>query len=100
RVGGDEFVALLPHCGSEADVRRIAENVLALLNQEFRVQDHVLHISGSIGYAVYPDCGARTDTEVMRRADQAMYYAKEHGRGQVSGQVREDAAEADAVSAD
>lgn len=100
RVGGDEFVALLPHCGNEADVRRIAENVLALLNQEFRVQDHVLHISGSIGYAVYPDCGARTDAEVMRRADQAMYYAKEHGRGQVSGRVRDEATQADTVSAD
>lgn len=94
RVGGDEFVALLLHCGSDADVRKVAENVLALLNQEFRVHDHVLHISGSIGYAVYPDCGAHTDTEVMRRADQAMYYAKEHGRGRVSGQVRADATQA------
>ena len=88
RVGGDEFVALLPHCGNETDVRRVAENVLALLNQEFRVQGHSLRISGSIGYALYPDCGGRTDAEVVRCADQAMYYAKEHGRGQVSGQVR------------
>lgn len=88
RVGGDEFVALLPHCGTETDVRRVAENVLALLNQEFRVQGHSLRISGSIGYALYPDCGGRTDAEVVRCADQAMYYAKEHGRGQVSGQVR------------
>lgn len=94
RVGGDEFVALLPHCGGEEDVRKVAENVLALLNQEFRVHDHVLRISGSIGYAVYPDCGAQSDTEVMRRADQAMYYAKEHGRGRVSGQVRAEAGEA------
>jgi diguanylate cyclase (GGDEF)-like protein len=99
RVGGDEFVALLPHCGRAADVRRIAEHVLALLNEEFRVQEHVLHISGSIGYAVYPDCGARSDAEVMRCADQAMYYAKEHGRGQVSGVVRDEPAQADAVSA-
>ncbi|MFL6671717.1 MAG: diguanylate cyclase domain-containing protein [Massilia sp.] len=83
RVGGDEFVVLLPSCASSADALTVGASILALLNREFRVGDLVLNISGSVGLAVYPDDAADGE-ELLRRADQAMYDAKVKGRGQVA----------------
>jgi diguanylate cyclase (GGDEF)-like protein len=84
RLGGDEFVVLLPGCADAADARKVGANILAQLNREFTVEGHALHISGSIGYALFPDDG-RDDEELLRSADVAMYAAKSNGRGQVHG---------------
>jgi diguanylate cyclase (GGDEF)-like protein len=84
RIGGDEFVVLLPRCAGQEDARKVGDTILAQLNREFVVEGHALHISGSIGYALFPEHG-RDGEALLRGADQAMYEAKTHGRGQVRG---------------
>lgn len=83
RIGGDEFVVLLPRIGAAPDARRVAEDILKELNRPFITEEHRLEISGSIGVAVYPDSGSNAD-ELMRSADQAMYDAKLQGRACVA----------------
>ncbi|MGZ5199413.1 MAG: diguanylate cyclase domain-containing protein [Telluria sp.] len=87
RLGGDEFVVLLPRCGGPDDARKVGENILAQLNRPFPVGQLVLHISGSIGFALFPDGGLDGDA-LLRSADEAMYEAKTHGRSQVRGAGR------------
>lgn len=87
RVGGDEFVVLLPRCEAPEDAGLVATNILARLNEPFEDGERVLHISGSLGYALYPDCGGDGEA-LMRCADLAMYDAKAHGRNRVSGSYR------------
>ena len=83
RLGGDEFAVLLPNCTSAADAVKVGEHILGLLNQPFEVDGLVLHISGSIGAAVYPDSGAGA-AQLVDAADQAMYQSKQQGRGRVT----------------
>ncbi len=83
RIGGDEFVALLPRCDSLADARRVAENILYQLNQPFEDGELVHRISGSLGIALFPDDGQDAEA-LLRSADLAMYDAKSHGRNRVS----------------
>jgi diguanylate cyclase (GGDEF)-like protein/PAS domain S-box-containing protein len=82
RIGGDEFVVLLPRCSGESDALTVANNILVLLNQPFEADGKVLAISGSLGLAVHPDCGG-DDHQLLRCADQAMYEAKAQGRARV-----------------
>lgn len=82
RVGGDEFVVLLPRCADIDDARTVAENILAQLSRPFTVENHVLQISGSIGCAMFPDHGLDGEA-LLRCADRAMYEAKNHGRSRV-----------------
>ena len=79
RIGGDEFVILLPSIEQEGDAVLVAEKILQALNRPFSVADHGLRISGSIGIASYPEHG---DDEklLLINADIAMYHAKKDGR--------------------
>jgi diguanylate cyclase (GGDEF)-like protein len=87
RIGGDEFVVLLPRCDSLQDAAKVAENILFQLNQPFEDGALVHRISGSLGIAMFPDDG--TDAEaLLRSADLAMYDAKSQGRNRVSGAQR------------
>ena len=80
RIGGDEFLVLLPHLTSPQDATRIASELVRCLREPFVLAGHNLHISASIGVAVSPDDG--TDYASMRRtADRAMYAAKAAGKG-------------------
>lgn len=79
RLGGDEFAALLLDCDREsiaATVDRILENV----EQPFKVGEHILTASLSIGAAFYPEDGANV-AELLHHADTAMYQAKSQGGG-------------------
>lgn len=87
RVGGDEFAVLLPHCAQPEDAERVAVAILARLEQPFQDGEVTLRISGSLGYALYPDCGDDAEA-LLRAADLAMYDAKAHGRNRVSGSYR------------
>jgi diguanylate cyclase (GGDEF)-like protein/PAS domain S-box-containing protein len=78
RVGGDEFVVLLPCIGNEAEARLVAQKILAALEQPFLLAGHPLQISASIGIAVYPEHGI-DEYLLIKRADQAMYLAKHAG---------------------
>jgi diguanylate cyclase (GGDEF)-like protein/hemerythrin-like metal-binding protein len=81
RMGGDEFVILLPEVASREDAVAVAEKIHAALVQEFVTpKGVVLQISASIGVALYPDHG-KTDKDLLRAGDEAMYLAKKKGEG-------------------
>jgi diguanylate cyclase (GGDEF)-like protein/PAS domain S-box-containing protein len=75
RVGGDEFVVLLPAAGGAENVGRTAEKILESLEAPFAVEGHSTEVSASIGIALYPDHGA-DGLHLLRAADAAMYMAK------------------------
>ena len=87
RVGGDEFAVLLPRCAQAQDTERVADAILACLEQPFMDDVGELNISGSLGYALYPDCGDDGEA-LLHSADLAMYDAKAHGRNRISGSYR------------
>lgn len=79
RQGGDEFVILLPGLQAAEVVKRVAEKLLAALAEPLALQGQILHSSGSIGIAIYPEDGRDVDT-LLKHADVAMYRAKDAGR--------------------
>ncbi|MHB1231039.1 MAG: putative bifunctional diguanylate cyclase/phosphodiesterase [Burkholderiales bacterium] len=79
RLGGDEFVLLLPQINEATDATLIAEKILLALQQKFVIGDHELFASVSIGIVLYPD-DADTSENLIKRADVAMYHAKNQGR--------------------
>jgi diguanylate cyclase (GGDEF)-like protein/PAS domain S-box-containing protein len=79
RQGGDEFIILLPEIADDYAPAEIAEKLLAVTKSPFIVDSHELHVSASIGIAVYPDDGVTADI-LTRNADAAMYHAKNMGR--------------------
>lgn len=79
RLGGDEFVILLSHIDTAQEAALVAENVVHTLNQPFEIENHTINISTSLGIALYPSHGKDAKT-LMKRADIAMYQAKEAGR--------------------
>ncbi|WP_018152782.1 diguanylate cyclase domain-containing protein [Leeia oryzae] len=82
RVGGDEFVILLPQMDDKESVVRVAEKVRFALASPFRLDQHVLDSSCSIGIAIYPQHG-ESEIELLKNADDAMYFAKQHGRNNI-----------------
>ncbi len=83
RIGGDEFVVLLPVIETEQDATLVAEKIRLALDKPFDIEGHVLNISASIGIAVYPQHG-EDEIELSKNADLAMYYAKHNGRNTVT----------------
>ena len=79
RIGGDEFIVLLPGMEREQDAMSVAEKILYSLSRSFELAGHKIHISSSIGIAVYPEHGDQ-DKSLLKNADIAMYFAKESGR--------------------
>jgi diguanylate cyclase (GGDEF)-like protein/PAS domain S-box-containing protein len=79
RFGGDEFVALLPSVGTEANAMGIAEEIRSALNRPFEIEGLTLDIASSTGVALYPD-HADSEQQLIERADLAMYHAKSEGR--------------------
>lgn len=79
RLGGDEFVVLLPRVHDERDLAEVAIKVREELLKPYLVEDMPLHLSPSIGIAIYPEDGS-SPSELIKNADAAMYLAKEKGR--------------------
>lgn len=78
RIGGDEFVVLLPVIEHEQDALQVAEKIREKLDLPFHVAGKVLHISCSIGIALYPEHGGSV-IELSKHADYAMYTVKKQG---------------------
>jgi diguanylate cyclase (GGDEF)-like protein/PAS domain S-box-containing protein len=78
RVGGDEFVLLLPHV-RKAGSGRIARQILQRMRDPFRIDEHELKVTASLGIALSPDHGDVAET-LLQSADAAMYSAKDAGR--------------------
>ncbi|MCK6405203.1 MAG: EAL domain-containing protein [Rhodocyclaceae bacterium] len=79
RLGGDEFVVLVTDLSDDETVAMIAQKILEVAQQPFRTEGHTLAVSVSIGIALSPTDGADFDT-LLKRADTAMYHAKDAGR--------------------
>jgi len=81
RVGGDEFVVVMPDITSVADVEQCALNLLARMSPEMLADEQLVSVTMSVGVCIYPDF-AQDAKHLLRRADSAMYAAKESGRNQ------------------
>jgi diguanylate cyclase (GGDEF)-like protein len=80
RLGGDEFGVVLPTESDSVTAERVAMRILEELEDPLMVEGLALDVAGSIGIAVYPDHSDDPDV-LLRRADVAMYAAKEQGGG-------------------
>ncbi|MBW3503618.1 bifunctional diguanylate cyclase/phosphodiesterase [Pseudomonas sp. NKUCC02_KPG] len=78
RIGGDEFV-LLVRLLEPDDAPQVAARQVSLLSKAFRVDEHDLLISASVGIALYPGNGLSAE-ELLMNADAAMYHAKGTGK--------------------
>ena len=79
RIGGDEFLLLLPELRQIEYATTLAQKILEAFREPFAFNNHQLHITTSIGIAIFPDDGDNADT-LMKSADIAMYRAKNKGR--------------------
>jgi diguanylate cyclase (GGDEF)-like protein len=78
RVGGDEFVAVLPGTCNDAQIKLVTGRLLAALQSPFEIDSHTVYLGASIGVAVYPD-HAEDEVRLVALADSAMGQAKETG---------------------
>jgi diguanylate cyclase (GGDEF)-like protein/PAS domain S-box-containing protein len=79
RMGGDEFVLLLPEAIDAENVANVAQKILGAASKPFILHDREVRITASIGIAIYPEDGEDIET-LLKHADIAMYQAKEMGR--------------------
>ena len=79
RIGGDEFVVVLPEIRRSSDAANVAQKIIETVSQPVAAEGHQLQITPSIGISVFPDDGRDAET-LIRNADAAMYHAKETGR--------------------
>jgi len=79
RMGGDEFLVVLPEVKTPEGVAAVASKLLKTVRQARTVDGHDISVTTSIGLALYPWDGADAQ-ELIQRADSAMYRAKESGR--------------------
>jgi len=78
RIGGDEFIVLLNTIKLPEHASMVAEKIRISLSQPFELSGHLVHISASLGIAVYPEHGDEKK-QLIRQADSAMYRAKKMG---------------------
>jgi len=82
RIGGDEFTVLLEGAHAEADALHVAERVVTEMRKPFELWGHRLRLGVSVGLALSEPEGAEA-SELMRRADIALYRAKAVGKSRV-----------------
>jgi diguanylate cyclase (GGDEF)-like protein/PAS domain S-box-containing protein len=79
RMGGDEFLIVLPEVKTPEGVASVAAKMLKAVQETRNISNHDITVSTSIGLALYPWDGADAQS-LIQKADQAMYMAKEAGR--------------------
>ncbi|WP_345816149.1 EAL domain-containing protein [Paraburkholderia sp. PREW-6R] len=80
RLGGDEFGVLAQHRLAKDTLMALGKRICDALSQPYRVGGNVAELSGTIGWAAFPEAGA-TVAQVFERADAALYAGKEGQRG-------------------
>jgi len=78
RLGGDEFILVLPDTDAQG-AAHIVDKVLEAISKPYQVEQYALIVTASIGIAIYPHDGENLET-LSRSADTAMYRAKGEGR--------------------
>jgi diguanylate cyclase (GGDEF)-like protein len=82
RIGGDEFVVLIPSIESPEDAQAVIRRIVDVLHEPFSVGDQQFVLSASIGTAIFPRDGG-TRLELLAHADNAMYSIKRERRRQL-----------------
>ncbi len=82
RYGGDEFVVVVENCHRPEELRSLAQSIVDTLSLPMEVDDLIVRIGASVGVARFPE-DAKSDDELLRKADSALYRAKANGRGGV-----------------
>lgn len=80
RIGGDEFLILLPNINAPAEAESVAEKLIHALKESFNIEGYELYVTGSIGITYYPQDNDTMDM-LIKNADVAMYHAKASNRG-------------------
>jgi len=78
RLGGDDFVLLLPDINDASVLEEKAKELLTLFETPFELSGKSIYLDVSIGIAAYPDNGQDSDS-LLKNAEATMYYAKEQG---------------------
>jgi len=79
RLGGDEFIILLPRLRQPREnAVDVARKILHSLDEPFLIKDNQIYVNTSIGIALYPDDGEKEE-DLIKSADKAMYTAKKEG---------------------
>ena len=79
RIGGDEFVIVLPEITRGSDAAQVAQKIIDTLSHSIGLEGRDITVTPSIGISVFPEDGSDAET-LIRNADAAMYHAKEMGR--------------------
>jgi diguanylate cyclase (GGDEF)-like protein len=79
RIGGDEFIVLLPLIKDPTEIAIVAQRILDVFKDPFIIKNHELFSTVSIGICMYPTDGKDT-VELLKNSDLAMYHAKEQGK--------------------
>ncbi len=79
RIGGDEFLLVIPDLQDADSAKRFAATVLSVFNEPFVWQNHEFFLSASVGMSVFPEDGDNAE-QLLACADMAMYRVKQDGR--------------------
>lgn len=83
RLSGDEFAILIERNKSRSDLKELATRIISILQDKFKIDNHQIRATFSIGITIYPD-GGEDIKALMKSADSALYRAKESGRNTFS----------------
>jgi diguanylate cyclase (GGDEF)-like protein/PAS domain S-box-containing protein len=78
RMGGDEFLLLMPEMHMTGDAIKIIDKIAAAFKEPFMIEGSRLNMSASMGLAIYPEDGEDMEA-LLRKSDAAMYNIKRHG---------------------
>ena len=83
RMGGDEFVVVLPEFRTIQDVEHCAQQIMRNASQRIEISGRQISLTLSVGISIFPE-GGRTAEELLRNADTAMYTVKDAGRNSLA----------------
>ena len=81
RIGGDEFVVILPEFHDDIEIAEIAERIIKNISKPITIKNKNFNIGASVGIVLYPKNG-QNKNELIKNADIAMYEAKKLGKNQ------------------
>lgn len=82
RIGGDEFAIVLGELDAPEAAVSLSQRVLATVERPLVIRDETMHLTASVGISLYPKDGGNV-AELLRKADHAMYRAKDQGKNRI-----------------
>ncbi|WP_187647643.1 sensor domain-containing protein [Nitrosophilus labii] len=79
RVGGDEFIILLPFINNKDDIEKISKKIINSISKEYNIKNYVFNVTCSIGISTFPDDSLDAE-ELIKYADTVMYESKKNGK--------------------